>query len=1122
MPLSARYLHYCPNCRGPILEERLRAGLACSRCQPTPESPLKQPGLLVEHHRRRQQLNDWCAFFESRVGLSPWPLQKTWAARVISGRSFAMVAPTGIGKTTFGLLTAAWLAEQGKRSFLIFPTRLLVQQAAERLAQWGVACSAYLGQKEEREAIFQRARPISLFTVAFLYRNADRLPRPVDLLFVDDVDSLLKSARNVDRVLSLLGFGQEEIEEGFHLLALRRRDPVEAERRAERLRRRARGVLAVSSATAAPRSRRVHLFRELLGFEVAAPSFSLRKVADLYETCLSLAKEALYERALTWIGRLGGGGLLFLPGDERKEVAEAFKAFLEERGVLALTYEEEGAIERFQKGEVDFLIGFASWRNPLARGIDLPERIRYALFVGVPKLRFTYETLSEPETFLRIAVALLPLLRGSELALKIRRLSRLRRPPQKELTELAASIEQLLLDPDFRARVEASPEVGLRFEEGKTVLVFADLTGYLQASGRTSRLTPAGLTQGLALILAEDEKAWTALLRRLRYLLEEPPRPVEEVDLEALLARIDQDRERVKRGEVSGLAIPAQTVVVESPNKARTLASFFGRPLRRYLPGLVVYEVLTEERYLTVTATRGHVTDLALKGGLYGVELAEHHYLPRYHPLRRCPEGAVPDEACPDGRPSLPDRDLALHSLREHALETERLFVATDPDTEGEKIGWDVDLALRAFAPSQRSEFHAVTRREFLRALSEARALDEKLVAAQKVRRIADRWIGFALSEKLQRAFGRKSLSAGRVQTPVLGWVIEREKEARTRLPFTEVTLACGERTLTLHFPGALEGELLEVARLSSEIEERSPPPPFTTDTLLAEASRHRIPVPEAMALAQELFEAGLITYHRTDATYITPEGRALARQLIAERFGEELFAPRSWGKPGTHEAIRPTRPMGPEALEEAILLGQFQLNEDHLKLYRLIFDRFLASQMVAAKLKVVHYGFRFGGEELLERLVVGIEAPGWTLALPLSLDPEPAPGRYRVAAKPISRPKAERYTEGSLVAEMKRRGIGRPSTYAPTIERLLARRYLVRRGRYLFPTRLGQEVYRFLTADEGGRRYVSEAWTRELEALMDAIEEGADPTPILDRLYRATRALRAEAAPVDDRGDKT
>ena len=563
-------------------------------------------------------------------------------------------------------------------------------------------------------------------------------------------------------------------------------------------------------------------------------------------------------------------------------------------------------------------------------------------------------------------------------------------------------------------------------------------------------------------------------------------------------------------GEAGGLRIPAQAVVVESPNKARTLASFFGRPQRRYLPGLIVYEVLSEERYLLLTATRGHLTDLYPRGGLFGVEV-NGTYRPRYHPLRRCPEGAVPAGVCRDGKPSQPDRDQAIESLRGLALEVKSFYLATDPDTEGEKIARDAELALAAFTDSRaRAEFHAVTPREFRQALANPRALDLNLVAAQKVRRVADRWVGFTLSQGLWRLLGRKTLSAGRVQTPVLGWVIARADLAKEKDTYTEVEL----EELVIRFPGEVQGEELLAERIEERVEEKNPPPPFTTDALLAEASRRGYSVPRAMELAQDLFEAGYITYHRTDATRVSPEGMALARRLVEARFGPRYLRLRPWGAGGAHEAIRPSRPMSPEDLEEAVLLGDAPLEEDHLRLYRLVFDRFLASQMIPALVRIATYRFALDGAELLRELLAGVLEPGYSLAWPLTLDPAPEPGRYPVEPRKVRLPRAYPYTEGELVAEMKRRGIGRPSTYALTVERLLARRYLVRRGSRLLPTPLGRRVYRLLT-EEGplaaaARRYVAEEFTREIEAWMDRVEEGEDPAAILRALEAATREILA------------
>ncbi|WP_238530100.1 DEAD/DEAH box helicase [Thermus parvatiensis] len=143
--IPARYAAYCPNCGGEAESERLAAGLACARCQPDPQKP-PLPGALARFAAQEKALADWTRYFTAQVGAPPWPLQRAWAARVVQGRSFAMLAPTGIGKTTFGLLTALWLAREGRRSYLVFPTRLLVAQAAERLQALGASFTAYTGK----------------------------------------------------------------------------------------------------------------------------------------------------------------------------------------------------------------------------------------------------------------------------------------------------------------------------------------------------------------------------------------------------------------------------------------------------------------------------------------------------------------------------------------------------------------------------------------------------------------------------------------------------------------------------------------------------------------------------------------------------------------------------------------------------------------------------------------------------------------------------------------------------------------------------------------------------------------------------------------------------------------
>ncbi len=1110
MTLFSRYLAYCPNCGGAITEERLQAGLACETCQPDISHP-PAPGRLSEVAALQEKIAHWEQCFTQHIGTSPWPLQRTWAVRVLSGRSFAMLAPTGIGKTTFGLVTALWLSRRGKRSFLIFPTRLLVEQAAGRLQKWGADFIAYRGRQREKDALLSGQHHIGIFTVAFLYKNHDALPKPMDFVFVDDVDSLLKSARNIHHVLALLGFRPKDIAMGQRLITLRQRHPEESEQKRLRLQAKAQGVLVVSSATAKPRSQRVHLFRELLGFEVGVPQITLRHVVDVYEQHFLETPQELYESTRRWLHTLGGGGLLFLPGDHPKQAAYDLKTYLADQGITALTYEEPEAAERFRQGRVDYLIGFASWRNPLARGLDMPERVRYALFVGVPKIRLPLHAPQDAHTLLRVGIALLPLLRNTPLASELHRLKRTGATDKTQVRRVTDTIKSLLADENMRRRIESHPHVGLRFENGEPVLIFADVTGYLQASGRTSRLTPAGLTQGLALLLADDEKAFTALQHRLQYMLDEPPRPVDSVNIKEVCRRIDEDRMRVRKGEKRGLSLPSVAVIVESPNKARTLASFFGKPLRRYFPGLVAYEILNERYYLIITATRGHVTDLALEGGMYGVEVHD-GFRPRYHPLRHCPEGPVPSPRCRDGRPSRPDRDIALQSIQRLALEVDRLYLATDPDTEGEKIAWDVYLAMRAFNPHvRRIEFHAVTPREFRRALENPRDILTSLVVAQKVRRVADRWIGFTLSHILQRALGKATLSAGRVQTPVLGWVIERAQQAQKRVPVTEVHIS----TLKLQFPGHIHNTQIVVEQVDIQEEERHPPPPYTTDTLLRDASRAGIPVVQAIKLAQELFEAGYITYHRTDSTHISPEGMALGKRWITQLFGEEYARPRAWGPEGHHEAIRPTRQLSVTDLEEAVWLGTLSFTEKHLRLYQLIVQHFLASQMIPARVRVARYRFRLGNQEKEEDIVVHVLNPGFTLILTIpTLMPHPlTPGTYTVNPEHTFIPAVKPFQEGEIVEEMKHRGIGRPSTYALTVERLFERGYIKRQGPYVAPTRLGEQVYRFLVEESAQapliRQYVSESFTRELETVMDEIEAGQkEPIQVLQQLLDVVKLL--------------
>ncbi len=1050
--------------------ERAERGLPCPKCSPgeTPACLLENPGLMSELCQAERKSQELLTLFRHLTGNEPWALQRLWARRLASGSSFAMLAPTGVGKTTFGLVTACWL----KPSVIIVPTKALVQEVLAKLEGFGVKALGYTGKKREKDAIARGEFEVLVITVAFLSRNYELLRgKPFKLVFVDDVDSLLSSSRNVDRVLGLLGFSPEEISK-----ALKGKAPT----------RRPEGLLLVSSATAAPKTKRVELFWRLLGFQLAGGAgLAMRNVLDT----ASFSQNPL-EDAVKMALKLGEGGLVFVSRDNGRAGAEEALEALLRAGVKAAGYWEAEAIERFKAGEVDVLVGISSVQNPLARGLDMPERVRYALFVDAPKLVLSLD----PETPRGAASALLALRKilGKEVdpiisALRPFRFAKPEELPpkaRKAFEEARLLLERVLSDEQLRKSLEEDPELSLRLEPRPSV-VLGDASGYLQASGRTSRLWAGGLTKGLSIVFYEDRKAFKSLVRRLRARGSDVEFvPLEEVELDKVIREIDKDREAVRRGvgerrELLRTAL----VVVESPTKAKTIASFFGRPQPRKVGPLLAYDALLPGWLVTVAASQGHVVDLPPKGGLWGV-LLEDPPRPLFATIKRCPDGSqTTADTCPGGEAPTFDKGEIIEALRRLAWEADLLILASDPDTEGERIAWDVANLLSSHRRGlARAEFHEITQRAFMEALENLREVDRGLVCAQLVRRITDRWVGFWLSKEVQRAFKAPGLSAGRVQTPVLGWVIERASEAKRKKGLLVVKLGEAElrwETDTPQEARALAEELrgAQVSVESLGVRPLSPPPPFHTGTLLAEPSLG-VGASKAMELLQELFEKGLITYHRTSSTRVSEAGFRVAKALLGDQ-----FLPRRWGEGGAHECIRPAKPITPEDLEERVLEGEMELPKEALWIYRLIFRRFLASQSPEAKAEFARVRLGPLSWEVPLRLVEPGFAKWWRFRIfPISEGAVP-----ELEARAI--PKEQPYTQGSLVDEMRRRGLGRPSTYAKIVSTLLLRRYVVERRGKLYPTPLGVKVHRFLARRFG--HFVSEEFTRALEEKMDSVEEG-------------------------------
>ncbi|GAB6065417.1 reverse gyrase [Aquifex pyrophilus] len=1138
--IGAVFEKLCPNCGGEITSYRLLRGLPCEKCIPNEVkrervcSEIKE-GKFKDFCNLLDELREWEVFFKERLGTSPWSLQRSWARKVFLNRCFAMLAPTGVGKTTFGLSMASYLAGKGKRSYIILPTQLLVEQVSERLKRFGIKEEDLIvwgkltekKKKEYKERIASGDFKVLISTSMFLYKNYDILPKDFDFIFVDDVDSFLKTARNVDKVLYLLGFSEEDINKAFELIKLKEKpkkteeDWEEIRRRTEELKeiaKKRKGVIAVSSATGNPRSNRIKLFRELLGFEVGKPVLFLRNIVDLYEEVNNL-DSVLVER----VKELGKGGLVFVSSDYGKEKVEEIKKLLEENGIRTLTYEEK--LEPFERGEVDVVIGISSYRNPLARGVDLPHVVRYAVFYGVPKIKVSLKVETSVSHLLWALLSLRPLItKDKELKDYVKKvdnwIQRLRRYSflseefvennvelKERIENLTKEIREFLLSESLIKKIKESDEITLRISEGGYELVVADVTGYLQASGRTSRMYAGGLTKGLSLVLVDDKKAFRNLEKKVRWFNQDISfKPLSEVNLEEILKEIDEDRRKV-REILEGKVKPEYKehvkpvlVVVESPNKARTIANFFGKPVSRKLGGIDVLEVMVGDLYLMITASLGHILDLIKNRAFHGVIVQDGEYIPVYEII----EG----------------KEKVIEGLREVAQEVDTVLVGTDPDTEGEKIGWDIGALLSPFMENiERIEFHEVTRKAIRNAISNPRDFNENLVKAQLVRRIADRWVGFEVSRILQQTFDKSWLSGGRVQIPVLGWIIEREKLYRKKKHVVQITFKENGRWFRLEYEFTDKKSAKEFYENLKEInvelleeweEERKPLPPFTTDTMLKEASdRYRLPVPKVMSLAQELFEYGLITYHRTDSTRVSDVGINVAREWISEELGSDYFTPRTWGEGGAHECIRPTKPLDVEDIRSMIYAGQLQnLTREHLLLYELIFKRFMASQMRPAKVKVRKVRIKALDKETEYKLSVDITQDGFNRVYGIELNPN-LEGRIYVEDKKElkSVPMAYLYTQGSLVEEMKRRGIGRPSTYATIISKLLERGYVIERNGFLIPTKLGKQVYEFLKSKEKIIPFVSEEFTRRLEKLMDMVEEGKeDYRNILRELYNEVR----------------
>ena len=539
---------------------------------------------------------------------------------------------------------------------------------------------------------------------------------------------------------------------------------------------------------------------------------------------------------------------------------------------------------------------------------------------------------------------------------------------------------------------------------------------------------------------------------------------------------------------------PSNLVIVESPSKAKTIGKYLGPDY-------------------AVKASMGHLRDLPKSK--MGVDL-DADFTPQYIPVR--------------GKEDL------IKELKKAAASADTVYLATDPDREGEAISWHLkELLALPDSKAHRVTFNEITQKVVRESIQNPRDIDYDLVDAQQARRILDRIVGYQLSPLLWKKV-RRGLSAGRVQSVATRLVVDRENEIRAFIPreywSLDVTLNRLEKpgSFVAHYHGEdkkrelaslqetqaviddISGKAFTVTNVKKAEKKRSAAPPFTTSTLQQEASRKLGFTPKrTMALAQQLYEGvdvagegttGLITYMRTDSLRLSDEAMAAAASFIRSRYGNEYY----YGKfhvfktknsaQDAHEAIRPTHvELDPERVRSSLTLDQY-------KLYKLIWSRFLASQMANALFDTVsidtecaghifrstHQSMRFAG--FIAVYEEGKDDESEINGSPL---PDLEVGENAMASKiekeqHFTQPPA-RYTEATLVKAMEEKGVGRPSTYASIVSTIQDREYVVKQDKRLAPTALGEIVTGLMM--ERFNDIVDTEFTANMESQLDAVEEG-------------------------------
>lgn len=529
--------------------------------------------------------------------------------------------------------------------------------------------------------------------------------------------------------------------------------------------------------------------------------------------------------------------------------------------------------------------------------------------------------------------------------------------------------------------------------------------------------------------------------------------------------------------------MPNKLVIVESPSKAKTIKKYLGDD----------YDVI---------ASQGHIIDLP--SSKFGVDI-ENNFKPEYKTMK--------------GKAKI------VKDIKEKAKNKEKIYLATDPDREGEAIAWHLKNVLNIDDSDKcRITFNEITKTAVKSAVEHPRKVDNNLVDAQQARRVLDRIVGYKLSPLLWKKI-KKGLSAGRVQSVALKIIIDRERQIRDFKPeeywLLTAKLQNKKDIVLAKFYGDTKEKIelktkeqvdeiikiidkkeYKVIDVKKSERKKNPPPPFTTSSLQQEASRKLgFSVKKTMMVAQKLYEAGYITYMRTDSTRLSDDAKKMAKEYIVSNFGKNYYLDRVFKTKETaqdaHEAIRPSR----------LDIQASEFDGDEKKLYTLILNRFLASQMSVAVydttkivIQVENYIFHVNGSVIKFDgfMKLYIEGKDDTKVNDEEIEGMLPELKVGETLKQIELNKEQkfteppsRYTEASLVKAMEEKAIGRPSTYAPTISTLLDRVYIEKDKKFLVPTNLGEVVNDML--EEYFKEIVDVAFTAEMENKLDMVAENKE-----------------------------